>query len=395
MVDTHDEDDLFQHTSMTFGEHLEELRAALFKAVIALVIGFVIGLLFASPIVRAIERPLRQALGRFYQNEAMEYVNVRVPPEMREDKGVQKAIEKLVYEDGLLPEERFFSPVEMLDSLKSEYPDTFGNIELAPPEPPAKDDAAESSDDDASTDTPPEADAGEESEEKVDPEQQKKANRLIGQLSKDQMVRLFVWRPMADDERLKLDALGVQEPFVIYIKAGFLAGAVLSSPFVFYFLWQFVAAGLYPHEKQYVHLFLPFSIALFLSGAALAFFAVFPPVLGFFFNIADSLGTEMRPRLSEWLSFVLLLPLGFGISFQLPLVMLFLERIHLFSVEVYISKWRIAVLVMAVLSMVLSPGGDPYSMMMMLTPLIGLYFGGVALCKWLPSPRRGPPALKP
>ena len=182
------------------------------------------------------------------------------------------------------------------------------------------------------------------------------------------------------------------EPFVIYIKASFLAGAVISSPFVFYFLWQFVAAGLYPHEKQYVHLFLPVSLGLFLSGAVLAFFFVFPPVLGFFFWIADSLGTNMRPRLSEWLSFVLLLPLGFGIAFQLPLVMLFLERIHVFSVQMYVSKWRIAVLLMAIAAMVLSPGGDPYSMLMMLVPLMGLYFGGDWAVQL--AARRGGPAAE-
>jgi sec-independent protein translocase protein TatC len=185
---------------------------------------------------------------------------------------------------------------------------------------------------------------------------------------------------------LSVDALGLPEPFVIYLKAGFLAGAVLSSPFVFYFLWQFVAAGLFPHEKHYIHVFLPFSLGLFLLGASGAFFFVFPPVLNYFLWIGDSLGVQMRPRLSEWLSFVLLLPLGFGIAFQLPLVMLFLERINIFTAQAYVSKWRIAVLLIAVAAMVLSPGGDPYSMMMLLVPLIVLYFGGIALCKWL---RRG------
>ena len=175
---------------------------------------------------------------------------------------------------------------------------------------------------------------------------------------------------------------------MIYIKAAFLFGAIISSPLVFYFLWQFVAAGLYPHEKRYVHVFLPFSIGLFLCGAMLAFFFVFPPVLNFFFGITKSMGQGLRPRISEWLSFVLMLPLGFGVSFQLPLIMLFLQRIGIFSVESYLSKWRIAVLLMAIASMVLSPGGDPYSMLMMLVPLIALYFGGIALCKWLP-PNRG------
>jgi sec-independent protein translocase protein TatC len=370
MAPSRDDDDLFQHTAMTFGEHLEELRSALFKAVIALVIGFVIGLLFAAPIVRAIQTPLEGALKDFYRKDAIKYLQANLPAELFADEATHEALVKLVYEDGLMPEERYFAPGDLLAALRERYPGKFTDIDLSERKPATKEAAGET----PANDNPP-ADG--------------KPAATKRTFSKESMVRLFIWRRLADDERLKLDALGVQEPFVIYIKAGFLAGAIISSPAVFYFLWQFVAAGLYPHEKKYVHLFLPFSLGLFFAGAALAFFFVFPPVLKFFFGIAESLGTEMRPRLSEWLSFVLLLPLGFGVSFQLPLVMLFLERINVFSVSIYLAKWRIAVLIMAVVSMVLSPGGDPYSMLMMLIPLVGLYFAGVGLCKWLPS-RRGP-----
>ena len=162
------------------------------------------------------------------------------------------------------------------------------------------------------------------------------------------MIRVQLWHPIEEDERLRLTSFSGQEPFMIWIKAAFVTGAVIASPVVFYFLWSFVAAGLYPHEKRYVHMFLPFSLGLFLAGAALAFFFVFPPVLDFFFSFNKSLGIDPEPRISEWLSFVLLMPLGFGVSFQLPLVMLFLERIGIFDVQVYLSKWRIAVLVMAV-----------------------------------------------
>jgi sec-independent protein translocase protein TatC len=357
MVDPLDDDDLFRHTSMTFGEHLEELRSSLFKAVIALAIGFCIGLFFAGYIVQWIETPLKNALGVFYQDEAVEYVNKRVPEALRNN----DAVKRLIYDEQLLPEERYLSARELVSELEEKYPGRFAD-KVAP---------AES----ASGEAPPANHNG------------KSASKPAAAFSPGDMIRIFAWRPMQDDERLKLDALGVQEPFVIWMKAGFLAGAVISSPFVFYFLWQFVAAGLYPHEKRYIHVFLPFSLGLFLCGAAMAFFLVFPPVLNFFFGIAKSLGSDMRPRLSEWLSFVLLLPLGFGVSFQLPLVMLFLERIHVFSVSAYVAKWRIAVLVIAIAAMVLSPGGDPYSMMMMLIPLVALYFGGIALCKWLPSRR--------
>ena len=139
----------------------------------------------------------------------------------------------------------------------------------------------------------------------------------------------------------------------------------------------------------FVFLYLPISLLLFFGGASLAFAFVFQPVLSFLFTFNKGMNAEFDPRIGEWLSFVLILPLGFGISFQLPLVMLFLERINIFTVQVYLAKWRIAVLIMAIASMVLSPGGDPYSMMMMLAPLVALYFGGIGLCKWLPSQGRG------
>ncbi|MGD9721587.1 MAG: twin-arginine translocase subunit TatC [Pirellulales bacterium] len=327
MVAHDDEDDLFQHTSMTFGEHLEELRAALFKAVIALVIGFAIGLYFAPTIVRVIQTPLENGLTTYYQEEAIAYLREKLPEPLKE----KKVIHDRVLEEGLWPELIFV-------------------------EPGASARAGLQAADDA-------------------------------KLTRSGLIPVWTWRPLSEDERVKLRAFNIQEGFVIWMKAALLFGAVVSSPFVFYFLWQFVAAGLYPHEKRYVHLFLPASLGLFIGGAALAFLAVFPPVLKFFFGINRAMGQVLEPRISEWLSFVLLLPLGFGVAFQLPLVMLFLARIHIFSAELYLSKWKIAVLLMAIAAMILSPGGDPYSMMMMLGPLVLLYFGGIGLCKWLPDSR--------
>jgi len=99
------------------------------------------------------------------------------------------------------------------------------------------------------------------------------------------------------------------------------------------------------------------------------------------------MGIDPDPRISDWLSFILILPLGFGISFQLPLVMLFLERIGVMSVPAYIEKWRISILIICVMSMMLTPA-DPTSMLLMAIPLTFLYFGGIGLCKWMPRGRR-------
>ncbi len=149
-----------------------------------------------------------------------------------------------------------------------------------------------------------------------------------------------------------------------------------------------MAAGLYPHEKNYVNVFLPISLSLFLAGAMLAFFFVFDPVLDFLFSFNKWMNIDPDPRISEWLSFVLMLPLGFGISFQLPLVMLLLERIGVVTIASYLDKWRLAILVIFVVSMLLTPA-DPISMLLMAVPLTLLYFGGIALCRWMPR-RRSP-----
>ncbi len=200
----------------------------------------------------------------------------------------------------------------------------------------------------------------------------------------EELVPLFVWRKSTQDPRVSVSALNPTEAFMIWLKASLVVGIVLASPMIFYHLWSFVAAGLYPHEKKYVHVFLPFSVVLFLGGALFCFFVVFRFILDFLFTFNADLGIQLAPRITEWLSFAIILPIGFGISFQLPLVMLFLERIGIFDVPAYMAKWRIAVLIIAVASMLLTPA-DPISMLAMAIPLTGLYFLGIALCRYLPK----------
>jgi len=83
------------------------------------------------------------------------------------------------------------------------------------------------------------------------------------------------------------------------------------------------------------------------------------------------------------MSFVLILPVGFGIGFQLPLVMLFLERIGVIDAGTYAAQWRLAVVVIFVVSAILTPA-DPYSLLFLAVPLCLLYFGGLMLCRLLP-----------
>jgi sec-independent protein translocase protein TatC len=196
------------------------------------------------------------------------------------------------------------------------------------------------------------------------------------------VIELNTWKKI----QVRVIALNAQEVFMIWMKAALVVGAVIASPYVFWQIWMFVAAGLYPHEKNYVYLYLPISFGLFVAGAALAFFFVFEPVLNFLFTFNRAMEIDPDPRIGEWLGFVLFLPLGFGVSFQLPLVMLFLNRIGIVPLKMYIEKWRIAILIIFVVSMVLTPA-DPISMLLMAVPLTFLYFGGVLMCKYMPRSR--------
>ena len=198
-------------------------------------------------------------------------------------------------------------------------------------------------------------------------------------LTQPQLLNVPLWRPI----EIRVQTLNAHEAFMIWLKAAFICGFLFASPWVFYQVWVFVAAGLYSHEKKYVGVYLPLSLGLFLGGAALAFFFVFEPVLDFLFSFNRAMNIHPDPRISEWLGFVLFLPIGFGIAFQLPLVMLLLHRVGIMSVQTFLDKWRIAVLVICIVSMLLTPA-DPISMLLMAVPLVVLYFFGIVLAIWMP-----------
>ncbi len=333
---TEDDEQQLERTKMSFSEHLEELRSALFKSIAAWLVGTAFGLMIGWQVVDFVQEPLREALDIYYRGQAEEAQLARIE-ETNPDEGHlpddPAAAAAELADEGLVPEDLYVDPWELSKALGIKI---LGSEET---EFPTK---------------------------------------------RDKMLKLRVYRNLKDDPRLKAVSFGSQEGFMVYMKASLVVGAMIASPLIFYFLWQFVAAGLYKKERNLVYLYLPLSLGLFFAGAALAFFAVFDYVLDFLFWFNAQMGINPTPRISEWMSFVLILPLGFGISFQLPLMMVLLERIGIFTIKDYLDKWRLAVVVIAVLSMFLTPA-DPGSMILMGVPLVFLYFGGILLCKYLPK----------
>lgn len=92
----------------------------------------------------------------------------------------------------------------------------------------------------------------------------------------------------AHGERPELQALSPQEPFLLYLKVGFLSGLLVSTPWILYQVWRFVSSGLYEHERRFARRFAPVSVGLFLSGVAFMFFIVLPIVLNFFVTFSQS-----------------------------------------------------------------------------------------------------------
>ncbi len=385
-------DDLFAESTMSFGEHLEELRTALGKAVAGVVIGFLIGLAIGEYIVTWVKSPLINALEGYMVEHAIDQVkrdynerDEQIPEDLEAFVKKQKMVSEKVYVDAgevtrmgdFVVEHAIDQEMRDYSELGEQIPQGFeafvkmhkkkhklGSLEAdaAAQDAAAQDAAAQASDSAATTIA---------------------TSKFVGDKPRPPagvFVETRIWRPI----RAVAKALSAQEAFMIYLKAAFVAGMIIASPYVFWQIWNFVAAGLYPHEKKYVNIYLPFSLGLFFSGGSLAFFVVFPYILRFLFAFNKTMNIDPDPRISEWLSFAIMMPLAFGIAFQLPLVMLFLNRIGLISIKVYADKWRIAVLTVFVLSAFLNPSPDPVSMCLMAVPLTALYFLGMGLCKWMP-----------
>jgi sec-independent protein translocase protein TatC len=173
-----------------------------------------------------------------------------------------------------------------------------------------------------------------------------------------------------------LIALGPMEPALIFFRVCLVTGLVFASPWVFYQLWAFVAAGLYRYERNFVYHFLPFSLGLFLAGVFLCYFVVLPLVLRFLLEFDAWLGVNPMLRLSEWMGFATILPVVFGACFQTPLIMLLLTAVGVFSSADYRSKRRLAILIVAA---VLTPGIEVSSMLLLAIPMILLYELGILL----------------
>lgn len=185
---------------------------------------------------------------------------------------------------------------------------------------------------------------------------------------------LFLTAPLVGLQApgLSLIGTGVPDAFFIKIKIALIGGFCLSFPIILWQAWQFVAPGLYAHEKKHARGFVFFGTLLFLLGAGFCYTVVFPA--GFEFLIQRYQVLEVRPaiRIDEYLSFSARLLVAFGVAFQLPVVAYFLTRVGLIDHTLLLRQFRYGVVLIFILAAILTPP-DWVSQILLAVPLALLY----------------------
>ena len=174
---------------------------------------------------------------------------------------------------------------------------------------------------------------------------------------------------------------GLPEAFFTYLKVGFWGGVILSLPVIFHQLWMFVAPGLYRNERRYLIPFIIFSTLLFLIGGFFGYFVVFPFGFQFFIGFSND-AIRAMPTVKEYFSLALKLLFGFGIIFELPLVMVFLAKMGLVNATMLSRGRKIAILLVFVTAAILTPP-DVISQVLMALPLMVLYEISIILVKMI------------
>lgn len=337
-----DPDDFFSETRMSFGDHIDDLRTHLMRAVKGFFIACIIGFAIGKQVLAFIAAPVTAQMQAFYDRRTeLELAKLKESG----DSAARRANQPTKFTRFAIPR------VQMEALIKGDF-DAVNKV-VEPPQ-----------------NTP-------------------ESELVLLWLSNYQPLESLAANRDAHNllgKRYALTTLSVQEAFMVYFKVSLVTGFVLGAPWIFFQVWSFVAVGLYPHEKRLVNVYMPFSITLFILGVLLCEFFVIPKAVEALLWFNEWIGLEPDLRLSEWLGFAIMMPIVFGISFQTPLVMLFVYRIGIMSVASFREKRRIIFFLMAGFAAVITPSTDPYSMLFLWVPLCVLFEVGIWLCKLYPAP---------
>ncbi len=183
----------------------------------------------------------------------------------------------------------------------------------------------------------------------------------------------------------KLKILRYPESFIAHFKVALILALFFASPLAGRELWRFVGAGLFPNESRYVVVFAPVSFLLFLLGVLFGYYILIPLGLSYMATYGDPAYLELGITLSDYLSLFMILTIFLGLVFELPLVLLFLGKIGMVTAPVLRKGRRYLVLIAFIAAAILTPP-DPITQVLMAIPIICLYEIGILLVAYFCKP---------
>lgn len=169
------------------------------------------------------------------------------------------------------------------------------------------------------------------------------------------------------------------EPFMLVLQICIVAGLIMVSPLVLAEAWGFVGPALKPHEKRPLKWIFPFSVVLFFSGCALAYWVSTFAINWFLGYVEWFRGAVLLQNPKQFAVFMLKIMAIFGAVFQLPIFLMFLAWVGILNSRIMRATWRHAVVAISVLGLFITPSNDALTMLMMIVPVCALYFGSIVL----------------
>lgn len=193
------------------------------------------------------------------------------------------------------------------------------------------------------------------------------------------------------DEDCRLLQTEPLEIFSVRIRIAGYAGVALAMPVILWQVWRFITPGLHPHEKKYAIPFVVTALVLFVLGGSLAYYTL-PKALDFLVNIGgDGFVTQFRP--APYFQLVTYMMLAFGIGFEFPIVLVFLQLVGVLSAQALKQFRRYAIVGIVILVAVITPSGDPYSLAILSIPMYLFYEISILVGLLLTRKRRKAEAL--
>lgn len=175
-----------------------------------------------------------------------------------------------------------------------------------------------------------------------------------------------------------LVAIDPTEPIGTFMRVSLLTAFAVTLPYLILEIWLFVGPGLSRDSRIFGLYAIPIAVIFFIGGMAFAYFVLLPQAIPFLVNFGG-ITSQIRP--SSYIRFVTSIMFWIGIAFQFPLIIYVLARVGLIRAQVLVTNWRLAVVIIAILSAMITPTIDPVNMALVMGPMIVLYFFGILLAK--------------